>query len=126
MPPRDFVAGGIRRFPRVEEWWISALASMLRFWHTLLYRRAWGAARSRYGKIGMDTDLLVEEVRKARHMIAAFYGNDLRAIAEAAARGFSDFKPAEIDRDAFGITTPEPFARETDSPRFTVPVPAPA
>lgn len=73
----------------------------------------------------LETDPIVEEVRKARHMIAAFYGNDLRAIAEAAARGFSDFKPAETDRDAFGLATPEPFARGTDTSRFAVSVPAP-
>ena len=36
-------------------------------------------------------DPIVEEVRKARRMIAAFYGDDLLAIAKAASRGFSDF-----------------------------------
>lgn len=72
----------------------------------------------------LDEDPVVEEVRKARHMIAAFYGNDLRAIAEAAARGFSDFKPNENDRAAFGFATAEPFSRGTDSSRFAVPAPA--
>lgn len=73
-----------------------------------------------------EADPIVEEVRRARHLIAAFYGNDLRAIAEAAARGFSDFKPTETDCDAFGFATSDPLARGTDTSRFAVPVPAPA
>lgn len=38
-----------------------------------------------------NEDPIVAEVRAARHRIAAFYGNNLRRIAEAAANGFRDF-----------------------------------
>ena len=42
-----------------------------------------------------DDDPIVAEVRASRHRIALFYGNDLRLIAEAAARGFDDFKDSD-------------------------------
>ena len=46
-----------------------------------------------------DEDPIVAEVRASRHRIALFYGNDLRLIAEAAARGFDDFKDADVQED---------------------------
>ena len=48
-------------------------------------------------------DPIVNEVRKARQTIAAFYDNNLQAIAEAASRGFSDF-PNDARAKALGMT----------------------
>ena len=45
-------------------------------------------------------DPIVAEVRNARRNISEFYGNDLRAIAEAAARGFPGFPETK----ALGMT----------------------
>lgn len=49
-----------------------------------------------------DEDPIVAEVRASRHRIAMFYGNDLRLIAEAAARGFDDFKCADAQEESAG------------------------
>lgn len=49
-------------------------------------------------------DPIVEEVRTARRTIAAFYKNDLLAIAEAAARGFSDYPKGDARAKALGMT----------------------
>lgn len=44
-------------------------------------------------------DPIVAEVREARHRLAAFYGNDIRKIAEAAARGFTDYRDSNCISD---------------------------
>ena len=53
-------------------------------------------------------DPIVKEVREARKRIADFYRNDLRAIAEAASRGFPDFpsRPSESKVYNFEETLP--------------------
>ena len=48
-------------------------------------------------------DPIVDEVRKARRIISAFYNDSIQAIAEAAARGFDDF-PKDARAKALGMT----------------------
>lgn len=52
-------------------------------------------------------DPIVEEVRTARRTIAAFYKNDLWAIAEAAARGFSDYPKRDARAKNLGTSCGE-------------------